>query len=970
MLLPMLMLVSGACRSSEADGAHGGGSNTADPGGISTGAVDPNRPRDPDLVAAADPQVGGGPAGSRVRPATPGSARPITPAATPAMNAPKPLQKGDDRTLSPYFFVKSEDPAIDQLPLKSTTADVNIAGVIADVTVTQVYKNEGKRPLEAVYTFPASTRAAVYAMKMTIGDRTIVAKIQKREEARRQYEEARIQGRSASLLEQERPNVFQMNVANIMPGDEIQVEMRYTELLVPTDGIYEFVYPTVVGPRYSNQPAATAKDSDRWVANPYTRAGVAPTYSFDLTATLSTGLPIQEVAVPTHKSSIAYDGPSVATILLDESEQQAGNRDYILRYRLAGGQVESGLLLYPGRDENFFLLMTQPPKQVKLEQIPPREYIFVVDVSGSMHGYPLEVSKTLLRDLIGHLRPTDSFDVLLFSGGSSLMSPRSIPATAENVKRAIDVIDHQVGGGGTELLPAMKRALELPRDGGTARSIVVVTDGYIGVEAETFDLIREHLDDANLFAFGIGTSVNRFLMEGMARVGMGEPFVITDPASAAGQAEKFRQYIQSPVLTGVRAKFQGFDAYDVEPAHIPDVLAERPVVVMGKYRGQPSGSITVTGIGGEGPYTAKIDVSKALPDVRNGALRSLWARQRIAMLSDYNVTGQDPKRDEEVTRLGLAYHLLTAHTSFVAVDSLVRNRSGQSEKVDQPLPMPDGVSDSAVGERRLAARGSMAQPMGYMAAPASGAAGLLGSAGRGMGGGGYGAGYGATSGLGGLGTRGTGPGAPPPAVMKSLSAAPAGVASVAASPAERVSVAAAPAKGASVAAAPAGVASVAAAPAERVPVAAAPAEGASVAAAPKPYAARPGVAAGKAEDRKDAPAREAKNEASKTKASAGSARDEEQARKGTGSIISSLTVIGALPRAVVERVLRERHYQLRYVYEREAAKSPALAGALTLKLIIDSSGAVTEVVPVRSDAGLSLAVVDGVRWRCRQLVFP
>ena len=181
--------------------------------------------------------------------------------------------ESEDRTLSPYFFVKSDNPQVDQLPLKSTSARVHIAGVIADVLVTQVYKNEGREPLEAVYVFPASTRAAVYGMKMTIGKRVIEARIKKRDEARREYEQARDQGKTASLLEQQRPNVFQMNVANILPGDEIKVELKYTELLVPTDRVYEFVYPTVVGPRYSNQPEATASASEHWVKNPYPPSG-------------------------------------------------------------------------------------------------------------------------------------------------------------------------------------------------------------------------------------------------------------------------------------------------------------------------------------------------------------------------------------------------------------------------------------------------------------------------------------------------------------------------------------------------------------------------------------------------------------------------------------------------------------------------------------------------------------------------
>ncbi len=324
-----------------------------------------------------------------------------------------------DRTLSPYFFVKSDDTSIDQLPLKATSADVNISGVIADVLVTQVYKNEGRKPLEAIYIFPASTRAAVYGMKMTIGERVIVAKIDKREAARRQYEQARDSGRSASLLEQQRPNVFQMNVANIMPGDEIKVELTYTELLVPADGIYEFVYPTVVGPRYSNQSVDNVPASEHWMQNPYLRQGNAPTYSFDINATVSAGLPIQELTCTSHKVKTTYEGPSVASVALDRAETNGGNRDYILRYRLAGDKIQSGLLLYEGEKENFFLLMMQPPKRIRTADIPGREYIFIVDVSGSMYGFPLDISKKLLKDLIGNLRASDRFNVLLFAGGSS-----------------------------------------------------------------------------------------------------------------------------------------------------------------------------------------------------------------------------------------------------------------------------------------------------------------------------------------------------------------------------------------------------------------------------------------------------------------------------------------------------------------------------------------------------------------------
>jgi len=612
-----------------------------------------------------------------------------------------------DKTLSPYFFVKSDDPNLDQLPLKSTSTSVDIAGVIADVKVTQVYKNEGKHPLEAIYIFPASTRAAVYGMKMTIGERTIVAKIGKREEARRDYEKAISEGKSASLLEQQRPNVFQMNVGNLLPGDEIKVELSYTELLVPTDGVYEFAYPTVVGPRYSNQPEATAPASEKWVKNPYFKSGDAPSYAFDLTANLNAGVPIQEVTCSSHKVNVSYNGASCATVKLDAAEKSGGNRDYILRYRLAGGQIAAGMLTYQDREENFFLLMLQPPKRVTVEQIPPREYIFIVDISGSMHGFPLDISKELLRHLIGSLRPQDKFNVLLFAGSSSALSEtESLPATAANLKRAIEVIDNQRGSGGTELIPALKHALSLPRAPGCSRTVVMATDGYVSVEKEAFELIRQRLGEANMFAFGIGSSVNRHLIEGLARAGMGEPFVITKPDEAKLEAEKFRRYIQSPVLTQIKLNYGDFKVSALEPPAVPDVLAERPVIVFGKWSGAPQGKITLTGRTGNDSYSTGINVSEVKPLAANAALRYLWARHRIAVLSDYNTLQNSSELVEEVTNLGLKYNLLTAHTSFVAIDSKARRDSGQLTTVSQPLPLPEGVSNYAVGALQSVASGA------------------------------------------------------------------------------------------------------------------------------------------------------------------------------------------------------------------------------------------------------------------------
>lgn len=605
----------------------------------------------------------------------------------------------DDQTLSPYFVVRSDDPTVDAMPLKGTSADVRIAGPIANVTVEQTYVNTGEKTLEATYVFPASTRAAVHAMTMQIGNRTLSAEVQEREQARKTYEEARDEGRSASLLEQQRPNVFQMRVANILPGDTIRVTLQYTESITPEAGTYEFVYPTVVGPRYADPTEDEATPRDQWVENPYLRGGEALPYTFDFTAEVAAGLPIQQVAVPSHDVDVTFDDSTRARI--EVTGDDGGNRDVIVRYELRGKEITPGLLLHEGEEENHFLMMLQPPERVRADAVPPREYVFILDVSGSMRGFPLDVAKDVLRDLIGPLRPQDRFNVLLFAASSKVWSESSRPASEAAVADALSFIDRQRGGGGTELVSALREALALPRpEANVSRSVVVVTDGYVSFEREAFDVIRDGLGAANLFTFGIGSSVNRFLIEGMARAGMGEPFVVTASSEASAMASRFRRYVSTPALTQVEASFDGFDAYDVTPRRVPDLFAERPIVLFGKWRGRSDGTIRVRGRTGEGTFERSLRVNRFTPsrgdDGSNAALRYLWARHRIAQLSDAQQIRETDDTKQAITDLGLAYNLLTRYTSFVAVDTEVR-ADGEVVAVTQPLPLPQGVPNTAVG---------------------------------------------------------------------------------------------------------------------------------------------------------------------------------------------------------------------------------------------------------------------------------
>jgi Ca-activated chloride channel homolog len=698
-------------------------------------------------------------------------------AAALAMGGPAEAAESTEKTLSPYFVLEGAggESATEAFPLKSTEVKASVNGVIAEVTVTQVYANEGKEPIHARYVFPASTRASVHGMKITIGDQAVVAKIREKTEAKQEFEKAKSEGKSASLLEEHRPNVFQMSVANILPGDRVEVELHYTELLVPEEGTYQFVYPTVVGPRYSrparegapvpdeaasspdrngapgsasalaravhavwsgqgsspkpdgHSPGAegaaaeskaaaasmegTAPQSDEavqesgdaapekedWVRSPYLHDSVESPSLFDIQVTLSTGLPLQEVASPSHAVNVAWEGQALARVSLADPSRSGGNRDFILSYRLAGREIESGLLLYKGETENFFLLMVQPPERVRAADVPPREYLFVLDVSGSMSGFPLDTAKAVIRDLIGHLRETDLFDVVLFSGDSRVMSPVSLPATQENVRRAISMIEREGGGGGTELEQALATATGIPRRGNFSRTVVVITDGFIMADKEVFRRIEGNLGRTNFFCFGIGSSVNRYLVEGIARAGMGEPFVVTDPSEAAPAARRFREYIESPVLTGLEVRYDGFQAYDVEPSALPDLFARRPIVLFGKWRGDLKGEVEISGRDARGRYARSFRVSDVKPLPENGALRYLWARTRIARLSDFSSREEGKDDAAQITSLGLTYSLLTRHTSFIAVLEKIRNPEGQGKDVDHPLPLPQGVSDLAVG---------------------------------------------------------------------------------------------------------------------------------------------------------------------------------------------------------------------------------------------------------------------------------
>lgn len=661
------------------------------------------------------------------------------------VHAAETEESEEEKLLAPYFVIQSEgaDVSTDYFPLKSTEVTTNINGVIAETYVVQTYVNEGDKPINAQYVFPTSSTATVHGMKMEIGNHVVTATIKEKEEAKEEYEEAKEEGKSASLLEQRRPNVFTMDVANVMPGDTARIELHYTELVATTEGICEFVFPTVVGPRYitpddADSPVAdaavphkgtdgeesgpdgrdkTAEDSDTdrsgadedaaagshaescdgWAAGPYLPQGVLPDSEYRITVNLSTGVPIADVSCKSHEIKVEQENDSQARITLANPEDYAGNRDFILKYRLTGESVESGLVLTQTDSEKYFFLTVQPPQRYTPDDIPPREYIFVLDISGSMYGYPLDTAKDLIRGLAADLRDIDSFNLVLFSDDTYLLSTKSLAATSKNVQAAIDLIDEQEGGGGTSMLEALQTAVSVPMKEDIARSVVIITDGYISNEEDIYDLINENMDTASFFSFGIGCSVNDYLIKGIAQCGMGESFLVTDSEDAEESAKRFASYIEAPLMTGITVEYEGFDVYDVATATPSILYAKKPLILFGKWRGEPAGTITVKGKAGGEDYVQEIAVADSAVDTEDESVRYLWARTKLDQLAGYGSIRNDDSVKEEITKLGLDYNMTTPYTSFVAVVEEIRNPEGESEDVQQANPLPLQVSNLAVG---------------------------------------------------------------------------------------------------------------------------------------------------------------------------------------------------------------------------------------------------------------------------------
>ena len=653
------------------------------------------------------------------------------------------------------------DEQIVECPLKHTDVKANISGFIARVTVTQTFHNPYDEKIEAVYVFPLPHTAAIDDMTMTVGDRRIVGLIKRRAEAQTLYQEAIRQGKTASLLEQERPNIFTQSVGNIQPNDEVRIEISYVDVLDYDMGTYEFHFPMVVGPRYipgtptskilelpnelkgkvgesegpldapadGADPSGTgvAPDTDRVsdasrITPPVLKPGYRTAHDISLSVSLDAGVPIQDIQIVNHTAEVDRVEASGATAVLSPADS-IPNKDFVMKYAVVGEKPEMAVLAHSnGPEQGYFMLMIQPKLDAELAEAPPREIVFLVDVSGSMRGEPTQKMKGTMHHFLRLTKPKDTVQVITFANRADKLFEKPVPATQANIEHALNFTQQVRGGGGTEMLNAIKLVLNEPVDPERVRIVVMLTDGYIGNEAEIIaEIDRRAGDQIRFSAIGIGTSPNRYLIDGVAKHGGGLAEVIelnTDPGPLVAQ---IAERIHRAQLAKIQIDWNKLSVYETYPRRIPELWPGRPVIMFGRYAGGGSREIRLSGSAEGKPLKYKLHVT--LPDAQpaHDVLSKVWARKKIEDISAQLYAADASEIIEEITNIALTHRLMTQYTSFVAVDENDMQPINQEVKAPQqvvvPVPLPEGTDFGGFYNARKASAASTKRQMVRRSAP-------------------------------------------------------------------------------------------------------------------------------------------------------------------------------------------------------------------------------------------------------------
>jgi len=593
------------------------------------------------------------------------------------------------------------------VPLLATDVEIRVAGLVARAVVRQRFRNPHPDWYEGIYVFPLPESAAVDHLRMRIGERLVEGEIREREAAKAAYERAKQSGQRATLLEQERPNIFTSSVANIGPGEEIEVELEYQQRLRYEQARYSLRFPMVVGPRYIPGTPDAALLGTGWapgtdqvpdaarITPPVLRPGadVAPVNPVTLRVTLEAGVPLAAVESAFHPVQVRETSPSRREVVLEGGTYAA--RDFELAWTVAPDRAPRVAFFTERRGERHYaLLMVMPPAGERIRASLPREVIFVIDTSGSMHGASILQAKEALELAVLRLGPRDRFNVIEFNSGASMLFTDARAATPETTAIATRWIRALRAQGGTEMAKAVGLALRGRERPDRVRQVIFLTDGAVGNEDALFRLIAERLGDSRLFTVGIGSAPNSHFMTKAAQAGRGTFTYIGKPEEVKQRMTELFAKLESPVLKNVRVEWPGGAQVESWPRPLPDLYLGEPVVVTAALA-RAEGEIVVSGMLGDAPWRAVVPVSAA-PEGRGMGV--LWARDKIAALMDsLRDNAPEPEIRAAVVDLALTHHLVTKYTSLIAVDRPpARPETVPLKSAALPTNLPDGWTYDAV----------------------------------------------------------------------------------------------------------------------------------------------------------------------------------------------------------------------------------------------------------------------------------
>ena len=603
-----------------------------------------------------------------------------------------------DVTEASLLFRSPVSGRYEPVVLRHTDVAIDVRGLVASATVSQVYVNETSTPVEAVYVFPLPHDAAVYEMEMRVGDRLIRSVVKEREQARQAYEAARSEGKRAALVEQERPNVFTTSLANLMPGDRVEVRLGYVQPLAWMDGRVRLTFPMVVGPRYV--PGSVGSEDAARISPPLRNPESRPGHDLSLRVRADLGAPLAAVTSPSHE--IEWTREQGAVVVSLAGRATLPNRDFVLELaREETSQPQTALFLSPDPKggETHFMLVAYPPSPEALTERAPLELTFLIDVSGSMAGTSIEQARAALLQGLDRLRPGDHFNIVAYDHTYRWFMRAPIEATPEGLEQGRQFVRALQAEGGTELLPALQHVLATPVTPGLTRTIVLLTDGCLGNEDEVFSALESGLGQSRLFTVAIGSAPNQHLATRMAEYGRGSFTHIADGSEVQAQMGRLLDQIDHPVLTGVDLHWEGVAAEDLFPQRLPDLFLRQPLVVYGRLPGFAHGRLKVMAQSAAGAYEQDLPFAADTAQFHPG-ITTLWARQLVSDRMDaWRRAAEGPEREsvrKVVVEHAIRYHLLTQFTSLVAVEEVVANAEGTLRPVRVPTELPAGWQMDAV----------------------------------------------------------------------------------------------------------------------------------------------------------------------------------------------------------------------------------------------------------------------------------